>query len=125
MKTKIKTPKGLKKLKKEHKVNSYGTKSDYRGVIANTRHLKRILVYLQEIADYTWHTDVRENCAVPPDKVSDALLFLNNHNLIKSKRTPTGARKIYYLPKNEELVNKILEVEVIKQRLKYQDRHKK
>ena len=123
MRNKIKTPKqlkDLKKLKKCHHVNSYGTKSDASGrKLANTRHLKRILVYLQEVVDYTWHTDVRENCCMPPNKVYDAILFLHNHNLIKSRRGFNGGKIIYYIPEKEEIVEKIVELEGMKHRLRY------
>lgn len=123
-KEKQKMKEHLKQLKKIHKVNSYGTKSDHRGVIANTRHLKRILIYLKEVVDYTWCTDAKENCCIPPNKVPDALLFLENHNLIKSKITPQNQKR-YYLPEKEELVNKIIELEAFRIRLKYRKVKKK
>jgi len=122
MKTKIKTPKNLLKLKIAHKVNSAGTKSDANtGKIASTRHLKRILVYLQEVVDYTWYNDMKANCCMPPSKILDATTFLLNHNLIKSRRDFNGGKIIYYLPEKEEIVNKIVELEGMKHRLKYKN----
>ena len=118
-----KITKQLMNLKTTHKVNSYGTKSDANtGKIANTRHLKRILVYLKELVDYTWHNDIRENCCMPPNKVLDATTFLLNHGLIKSRRGFNGGKIIYYLPEKEEIVNKVVELEGIKHRLKYKNK---
>ena len=115
MRTKIKTPKKLK-----IPVNSAGTKSDANtGKIANTRHLKRILVYLQEVVDYSWHNDIRANCCMPPNKVLDATTFLLNHNLIKTRRGFNGGKIIYYLPEKELLVEKAVELEGMRHRLKY------
>ena len=114
-----KTP-DFKKLKKTNKANSYGTKSDANTMkIANTRHLRRILVYLKELVDYTWHADIRENCCMPPNKVLDATTFLLNHGLIRTRRGFNGGKHIYYIPEKEEIVNKVIELEGMKHRFRY------
>ncbi len=96
-------------LKDNYKPNSYGTKGDYNSrKIANTRHLTRILFYLQEV-DYSYYNNIREKISIPPSTILDALKFLTNHNLIK--KIPKKGISIYCLPYKENLVKDVINLE--------------
>lgn len=103
---------------KELKTNSYGLKGDYATrKVANTRHLKRILYWLQEV-DYANYTEIR-NALNGCLTITDALKFLEGNNLIKSIQKNRGMGKIYFLPYKEELVKEKLRVESNLYSLKY------
>lgn len=99
-------------------VNSRGCKSD-NGRSATTRHLTRILIYLKEIVDYTYHNDLRDNLPIPPNKVKDALLFLTNHDLIKTMDWKYCSKKVYYLPEKESIVKAHYKLDQLKHNFKY------
>lgn len=96
-----------KRLKDDYKTNAVGCKSDYaKGSVASTRHLKRILVYLEEVT-FSYYIDLRNN-AVSDYSLKDALLFLTKYKLIK--RIKDDCRYYYCLPFKEKIARETLKL---------------
>ena len=73
--------------------------SDY-GRIANTRHLTRILIYLDEVGE-AGVTKIFKNALIGSNCIKDGLRWLINHNLIEMNKTNQQA-KTYRLVKPQE-----------------------
>lgn len=65
------------------KKNPVGLKSD-NNFIANTRHLMRIITYLNEV-EYATASQMRKATGIDRQRIKDALLFLINFAIIKRK----------------------------------------
>jgi hypothetical protein len=109
-------------LKKMYPKKSRGIKSDYKSLsVANTRHLKRILIYLDEVK-YANSTKICKEINITMGCVNDALLFLSNHGIIMYKNINI---KIYYLAKNEKEALKIINEEYNKNQKEMKKRREK
>ena len=99
------------------KVNPVGLKGDYFSRhIANTRHLKRILVWLKQV-DYICQSDLRNQIGMGNKELKDGLIFLVGVGLIKkiyNKRI-----NVYCLPYKENLVKKRLRLKAMNYELNY------
>lgn len=101
----------LSKLKEKYGTNPVGLKSDYSAHnVANTRHLKRILVWLEEV-DYACVTDFRNDIGLSGDQAKDGLRFLEAQGIIKCITVTHGYKK-YFLPYKEELIKEKLRLEI-------------
>lgn len=69
------------------KVNSVGCKNEYFSKnIANTRHLKRILIYLSVIKEMVTITQIKEYIGIKLEYIRDGLAFLTGQNLILTSK---------------------------------------
>lgn len=75
------------------KKNPVGLKSD-NNFIANTRHLMRIITYLNEV-EYATASQMRKATGIDRQRIKDALLFLINFAIIE--RTSNTESKKYWL----------------------------